>query len=380
MTNERALGWNQTEEHIRKTGEWWINPWWLKTDFLEVIPRKEKQIKEAFEYLEEIFPANWAKEFQENLIENVFLRSVLSRSAFDRAHLIRLSERLQRLRSVPGAHVIISALRAKQESYAADMELEFADFFFQKGLEIEFPIPKSSKGKTPDLRIITTGHRLAVECKQLKIAKVTAFIQSTYTEATFKLNETAHARGLGWDFYFSDDTVAEVLSLYSSGTGYADLIKRWSRRISDQLDLAIKRDVWPAWIFMEGLGGGMFYPSVDGVGSTTRSPDTPDEILTRRLMANALVPAARQLEKELNPGLIAISVRDLPTNEYLCDVINRFFEANREKHGNIVAVLVIPWQPWFYENPPRLVLNRCATVHWSGEIDSVINKLNAIVL
>jgi hypothetical protein len=260
------------------------------------------------------------------------------------------------------------------------MELEFADFFFQKGLEIEFPIPKSSKGKTPDLRIITDGHRLAVECKQLKIAKVTAFIQSAYTEANFKLNEAAHARGLGWDFYFCDDTITEVLNLYSSRTGYADLTNRWSRRISDQLDLAVKRGVWPAWIFMEGLGGGMFYPSADGTGSTTRSPDTPDEILTRRLLANALVPAARQLEKEPNPGLIAISVRDLPTNEYLCYEINRFFEENREKHGNIVAVLVIPWQPWFYEDPPRLVLNRCATVHWGGKIDFVINKLNAIVL
>lgn len=380
MTDEQELDWNQTEEHIRKTGEWWVNPWWLKTNFFEVIPRTEIQIKEAFEYLKEIFPAYWAKEYQGTFVENSFLRSVLYGSAFERAHLIRLSERLQRLRSVPGVHIVISALHGKQESYAADMELEFADLFFQKGLDIEFPIPKSSKGKTPDLRIINDGHRLVVECKQLKIAKVTAFIQSVYTEAGFKLNDAAHARGLGWDFYFSDDTITKVLSLYSSRTNYVDLINRWSSRISDQLDIAVKRGVWPVWIFMEGLGGGMFYPSVDGTGSTTRSPDTPDEILSRRLLANALVPAARQLEKEPVPGLIAISVRDLPDNEYLCHEINRFFEENREKHGNIVAVLAIPWQPWFYEDPPRLVLNRCASVHWGGKIDSVINKLNAIVL
>lgn len=380
VANEQDLDWDRTEQHIRRTGEWWINPWWLKTNFVEVIPRTEKQIKEAFEYLKEVFPAIWAKEYEGNLMENVFLRSVLHWSAFERAHLIRLSESLQRLRSVPGVHVVIDALRGKQESYAADMELEFAGFFFQKGMEIEFPIPKSSKGKTPDFRIITDGHRLAVECKKLKIAKLTNFIQNTYTEANFKLNEAAHARGLGWDFHFYDDTIYKVLDLYSSGTGCTDLIGGWSKRISDQLDLAITRGLWPAWIFMEGLGDGMFYPSSDGTGSTTRSPDTPDERLTRRLLANALVPAARQLEKEPDPGLIAISVRDLPDNEYLSHEINRFFEENREKHGNIVAVLVIPWQPWFYEDPPRLVLNRWATVHWGSEIDSVINKLNAIVL
>lgn len=380
MRNEQDLDWDQTEQHIRKTGEWWINPWWLKTNFVEVIPRTEIQIREALEYLKEVFPAKWAKEYHGNFIENVFLRSVLYKSAFERAHLIRLSERLQRLRSVPGVHVVIKALRGKQESNAADMELEFADFFFQNGLEIEFPIPKSSKGKTPDLRIITEGHRLAVECKKLKVAKVTTFIQGAYTEANFMLNEAAHTRGLGWDFHYFDDTVNKVLSLYTSGTGYADLIDGWGKRISDQLDLAVRRGVWPAWIFMEGLGDGMFYQSTDGTGSTTRLPDTPNELLTCRLLANALVPAARQLEKESGPGLIVISVRDLPNNEHLSHEINRFFEENREKHGNIIAALVIPWKPWFYEDPPRLVLNRCATVHRGGEIDSIIDKLNAIVL
>lgn len=380
MANEQDLDWDQTEQHIRRTGEWWISPWWLKNNFVEVVPRTEEQIKEAFEYLKEVFPANWAKEFQGDFVENVFLRSVLYRGAFERAHLIRLSECLQRLRGVPGVHVVINALRGKQESNAADMELEFADFFFQKGMAIEFPIPKSSKGKTPDLRIITDGHRLAVECKKLKIAKVTAFIQSAYTEASFKLNEAANARGLGWDFHFYDDTLNKVLNLYSSRAGCADLIDGWSKRIHDQLDLAVKRGVWPAWIFIERLGNGMFYPSANGTGSTTRLPDTPDEILARRLLTNALAPAARQLEMESDPGLIAISVRDLPTNEYLCNEISRFFEENRERHGNIVAVLVIPWQPWFYEDPPRLVLNRCASVHWSGGIDSVIDKLKVIVL
>lgn len=376
----QELDWNLTEEHIRRTGEWWINPWWLQANFVEVIPRTEQQIIEAIDYLKEIFPAEWAREFPGNLMENSFLRSVLDWGAFSRAHLIRLSERLQRLRNVRGLHIVINSLHGKQESDAADMELEFADFFFEKGLEIEFPIPKSSRGKSPDLRINTAGYGLAVECKKLKIAKVTNFIQSAYTAANFKLNDAAHTRGLGWDFCFYDESMTEVLNLYSSGMDYTDLINAWGRRINDQLGIAARRGVWPLWIFMEGLGEGMFYPSADGAGSMTRPPDTPDEILARRLLANALAPAARQLEKEPGPGLIAISVRDIPNNQYLSGAINRFFEENREKHGNVVAVLVIPWQPWFYEDRPRLVLNRCASAGWSSEIESVIKKLNVTVL
>lgn len=379
MAETEKLTWDQTQEHIRTTGEWWINPWWLKTTFMEVIPRSEAQIENAFEYLKKIFPASWAKGFPGDLLENHFLRSILYPTAFQRAHLIRLSERLQRLTGVPGLHAVIKALHGKRESDAADMELEFGDFFFQKGLEIEFPTPKSSKGKTPDIRIISNNHRFAVECKQLKVAKITAFTQSVYTEANFKLNEMAHARGLGWRFCFFDDTMANVWNLYSQGYDYTELINGWGKRIGDQLDLAVKNGHWPVWIFMEGLGEGIFHPS-DGAGSTTRFPNTPDELLFRRLMTNALIPAAEQLANEPLPGLIAISVRDLPTDEYLSREINRFFGENTEKYGNVVAVLVVPWQPWFYEDPPRLVFNRSATVGWSDGIDSVIQKLDATMI
>jgi hypothetical protein len=374
------MDWNQTEAHIKKTGEWWVNPWWLRTDFVEVIPRTEDQIKDAIEYLKSIFPASWAKEFQGSWTDNVFIRSVLYWTAFSRAHLILLSERLQRLKAAPGIHVVINALRGKQGSDAADMELEFGDFFFQKRLEIEFPIPKSSKGKTPDIRIISGGHRLAVECKQLKVAKVSSFIQDAYIRAGFKLNEVAEKRNIGWHFQFYDETINEVLSLYSAGKDCAEFITRWGERIADQLDLAVKNDRWPVWIFMEGLGEGMFYQSSDGDGSTTRSPDTPDELLFRRLLSNALAPAAEQLANQSDPGLVAISVPHLPDNEYLSQETNKVFERNKEQYGNIVAVLVIPWQPWFYKDPPRLVLNRHAHAKWSDEINAVIQKLEAVVV
>lgn len=364
------------DELVRTTGEWWIDPWWFRKDWHEVIPRSEAQVVEALSYLKKIFPADWVRGFKGNLIENNFLRAAIyDRSAFQRAHLILLSERIRRLQNVKGINRVLDGLRGRQESNAADMELEFGDFFFQRGLEVQFPIPKSSKGKTPDLKIGAGHDCLSVECKQLKVGKLTAFIQNAYTEASLKLNDLAHARGLGWHLQFSDDTLADLWTLYTSHGNRSELIGRWGHRIGEQLDFAVRRAVWPVFIQMNGLGQGFFYPSADGTGSTTECPDVPDQLLFRRLLTNALLPAAEQLANDPLPGLIAISVREVPGDAYLSRAVNEFFELNKEKYGNVVAVLVIPWQPWFYEDPPRLILNRSARVNWGPGIDAVVQKL-----
>lgn len=371
----------EQEDAIRQTGEWWLDPWWLRKDFFEVIPRSELQSLEAFEYLQEIFPASWAKQFDGELIENAFLRAVIyDRSAFQRAHLIRLSERLKRLREVRGVHRVIRALKGRKESDAADMELEFADYFFQKGYEIEFPIAKSKRGKSPDIRILSSQDSLAVECKSLRVAEATAWVQAAYNELTFELYSMAGARRLGLDFHFSERTMVTLLSERGSGADRIDSVSRWTKRLADELDLAVTKGIWPVFISLDGLGDGIFYPSPDGKGSTVRIPDIPDEILSRRILRNALIPAAQQLENGLDPGLIAVSVRDLPSDKYLSQEINQFFEQNSEKYGNVVGVLVIPWQPWFYDDPPRFVLNRSATRDWVSRWYSVMQELAPIVL
>ncbi len=379
MTKSRPT---EQEDAIRQTGEWWLDPWWLRKDFFEVIPRSELQIWEAFEYLKEIFPARWAKQFDGELIENAFLRAVIyDRSAFQRAHLIHLSERLKRLREVRGVHRVIRALKGRTESDAADMELEFADYFFQNGYEIEFPIAKSKRGKSPDIRILSSQDSLAVECKSLKVAEATAWVQAAYNEVTFELYSMAGARRLGLDFRFSHETMVRLLSERGSGADRIDSVSRWTKRLADELDIAVTKGIWPVLILLSDLGEGIFYPSPDGTGSTVHIPNIPDEIIFRRMLSNALIPAAQQLQNGLDPGLIAVSVRDLPSNKYISAEINKFFKQNSEKYGKVVAVLVVPWQPWFYDDPPRLILNQSADREWlSSSACSLMQKLAPTVL
>ena len=160
-------------EAIRQTGDWSVNPWWLKDNWLEVIPRTPDQVQAAFDYLRQVFDSYWLRAYKGEPIENLLLRSVLyGGDAFRRAHLILLAERLQRLKETPGFHVVMKALKGRGESDAADMELELADIFFQEGFQIVFPIPKSSKGKGPDIRISKGNEKLTIWTAPLKLETV----------------------------------------------------------------------------------------------------------------------------------------------------------------------------------------------------------------
>ncbi len=367
---------------IRQSGDWSVNPWWLKDNWLEVIPRTPEQVQAAFQYLRQVFDADWLRAYSGEPVENLLLRSVLyGGDAFRRAHLILLAERLQRLQEAPGIHVLVSALKGRGESDAADMELELADIFFQKGFQVEFPIPKPSKGKTPDIRISKGNERLAIECKLLKIGELPAWLNAAFSAATSEVFGLAKVHGFAGQFQFEPETATYLLGLRSNGVEANTAGEMLTRQIAYQIKLASDRERKQVWIEIQNIGSGFFYKAESTAGSIVHNPDTPDEFLFRRLFKNALIPAVEQLQREDIPGIVAIHARDVPSEELLAKEVDRFLEQNRNNYTNIHAVLIFPWQSWFQRNRPRLIVNPLSREAWNScEASRVLLKLDPIIL
>jgi hypothetical protein len=370
------------EESLRQTGEWWIDPWWLNDNFLEVRPRTATQVQEAFEYLKEIFTPGWLRSYKGELIENLFLRSILyERSTFTRNHLISLSERLKRFENIGGIHIIIRGLRGRHESDAADMELDLADYFLQEGYQVEFPIAKSSRGKSADIRLSKGCIRLAVECKRLRVSKNTAWLNNVFNIATSSLTSISQAHGLGVDFTFSSEVVRGLLEKCSSGMAEEEAAKSLIYRVSEEIKSAVVRNRWPLWMWIVRLGNGFFFKTESTAGSSVGCPEMPDELLFRRMLQNAVIPAARQLSNEDVSGLIAIHARDIPSEEYLAEETNQFFFENRDSCAHILAVLIFPWQGWFQRNRPHFIINRHGQyVLEESDVESVLRKFDPIIV
>lgn len=354
----------------------------MKDNWYEVRPRTSAQVEEAFEYLKRIFDPSWVRSYKGELIENIFLRSILyDRSAFTRNHLITLSEQLKRHEETSGIHVVIRGLRGKQESDAANMELELADYLAQEGYQVEFPVAKSAKGKSPDIRLTKGDGKYAVECKGLRVSEIESWLNGVFQIASSQLMALAETNGLGIEFIFSAEVVRGLLERRNSGVAVADAASDLLKRISEEIDVAINRNRWPLWMWIDKRGSGFFFKANSTVGSSVGTPGMPDELVFRRLIQNAVVPAAKQLSNEEMPGLIAIHTREIPSDSYLAQELNRFLFENRDDYEHILAVLILPWQGWFQRNQPRLIVNRHAQHEWNNSgISGAIAKYDPIIL
>jgi len=369
-------------ETARQTGDWSIDAWWLKDNWVKVISRTPEQVHDAFEYLKHVFGPAWLRAYNGHPIENAFLRAVFyERSAFARRHLILLSECLQRLKDVKGLYVVVRGLRGRSESDAAEMELFLADHFFQEGYEIEFPDPKKLEGKSPDIRLRIGNERLAIECKMLWIGEVPAWLEGGLRAASTALLDAAAEHKYRIHFHFDPAIVERMLRLKRLGMDSFAAGERISERVTEQIRCASTHDHHTVWVWVQDCGEGCLFRSDTSVGSEIGTPPTPDDLLIKRLLRNALAPAVEQLEKENCPGIVAITCKDVPAEDYLAQEVGRFFTQNVNSTRNVLAVVILPWQGWFSRSAPRVVINHLSSLRLDDMYAArAIHQLDPIVL
>lgn len=368
------------EERIRQTGEWWVDPWWLKDNWLEIRPLSSTEVETAIEYLKVIFTPDWLRKYEGELIENVFLRSVIyDQSAFTRHYLVALAERLKRLEGTRGFSAVLDNLRGRQESDAADMELQLAYYFAQEGYQVDFPIAKSKKGKTPDIRLTKGLSNLAVECKRLRLGEDAAWLSSVLSHVSSQLMNLAEVNELWFEFSFSDKVLHRILESRKGGECAEDVAITIVKRISDEIKTAVTRAQWPLWLLVSNCGEGFFYKA-KSKDSKINIPGLPDSLVFRRMLKNAISRATEQLRNENSPGLIAVHARDIPSEDCLVRYLNRFlFSAQESAH--VLAILILPWQGWFHHNRPHLIVNRNSLYRWDDSgVAAVLAKFDPVLL
>ena len=369
------------EEDLRKTGEWWADPWWLEDNWVEVTPRSIEEVKQAFDYLKTIFTAEWCRSYNGNYLDNVLIRSIFFRVYTNREFLLRLSARLRRIQGIPGSHIVINGLLSGERSESSAMELDIADCFLGEGFQVEFPIPKPSKGKMPDIRVAKGSEQIAIECKRLEVGRVTAWLDAAYDGLSHDIMNAASSARLLVKFNIVPEMSERLIRARSSEEDPRAVTRKITKFLVEQIEIARQRDVWPALITVVGLGQGIFWSSEIKEGSSVSFSSTPNQQLFKRMLSNALIPAAEQLQSEGAPGLVVIHTRDIPSWEYLSDYIKLLMNGDHTALSNVVAVLVLPWQTWFRKIQPYLITNPLVPFNWetSSCADVLRNHFDPII-
>ena len=143
------MGSKITDEEL-PDGRWWLDAWWEEENWVSQSKYTLPEIRAAVEELKTVFSSEWAMKIGKNDVANIFLRSVrYGHSIWQHCYIVELGQQIASLRDHPGFTSVLSRLLSIDESESADMELSLAALLLKNSFNINFPVPRSKRGKSP---------------------------------------------------------------------------------------------------------------------------------------------------------------------------------------------------------------------------------------
>lgn len=337
---------------------WWRDPWWEDDNWVSQSPYTLAQIRAAVEELKTVFSCQWALRIGENDFANIFLRNVrCGQSIWQHRYIIELGQRIARLRDRPGCSRVLSRLQSVDESESADMELSLADLLLTSSFEIEFPIAKSRRGKSPDIIASCGTETVAFECKQLKKSRKQQWLDLYYRHASQLLRDRLDTDERRVQFIFEEPPVDRYVrdgkplreaTLVAAETieSLVSYVQRQYRASSCPLTFEIKE-----------IGSGRFVGKSDRDAVWVQYPSMAEDRLFERLFANGIAPASEQLRTVDYPGIAAVYDGHNPSLQYAQHEFATKVRNDPSRYEHLTACLVFQRQPLFQYRPPLLLIN-----------------------
>lgn len=363
------------EYTFEKPETWWENPWWLDEKWIEDFELDRKLVFHKIEYLKTVFDKDWLKKYEGNPLGNIILRSTLySKSIFNLTAILELSGWLQDLKNIAGIHNIIKSLKSSDMCFSAELELEIGFVFHESGYFIEFPIPKSKKGKTPDILVKKDNEIYSLECKKLKTSNFESFTNNIVNNISISLLELAKDENVTISFNLSSKIIDKLHTLYKNDDDTDLYIREVIKEVSDSCEKIHENSY--KWLFSVNDEIGEGYLSKGYVREQTiiNTPEIPDKFKYNRMFENGIKKALTQLENTGYNGLVVVHAKELPDYIYLKEKLNDLFHVER-KYKQVVAVMVFPQQYFFSRTQPCIVCNKYSEVDFAkSKTADVIRK------
>lgn len=350
------------KSELLKNSEWWSDPWWEEENWISQSRFSLNEVKEAVDVLKRHFPAQWVAKVREDAVANVFLRNVcFGHSIWQHRYIVTLGKSLQKLEKCSGFSSVVKRLQSLEDSDSASMELELADTFFTASFSVDFPVPASRKGKTPDIVIIQGTETVAIECKQLRASNKERWLEMFYMHASMGLQNALGNETRGLQFIFEEIPVDRYFT--SGGTRTHNPIEVAEAVIADVTNQVMRlftESASPLLFHTPGIGSGHFISKTNPEGIWTRSPSMSDERLFSRLFSNGIYRAAAQLREVDYPGIAAIYAENTPSYDLAQSQFNSVTTASRAEYEHLSAVVIFRRQVLGPYRPPLLLKNSWA--------------------
>lgn len=358
-------------------GRWWLDAWLEEENWVSQSRFTLQEIRSAIDVLKTVFTAEWAEKIGDNDVANIFLRNIrYGKSIWQHRYIIELGRQIAILRDRPGFTSVLFRLLSINDSESADMELAMAALLLNNSFDIEFPVPKPKRGKSPDIIARRGDQIVAFECKQLEASNKQRWLDSYSHHASRLLrdgldNNERHIQfefdELPIDRYFSRDGKA-----IREAAAVADEMA--NQMISYVRSLFVGSSS-PLLFGIKGIGFGRFVSTSVPNSAWMRLPSMTDDRLFARLFSNGILRASEQLRTVNAPGIAAIFAEHSPSFEYAQNAFVTIVRKEPSRYAHLTACLVFQRQALFQYRPPLLLVNPESQIGFDRlNVSNVIRK------
>lgn len=370
------MGSKITDEEL-PDGRWWLDAWWEEENWVSQSKYTLPEIRAAVEELKTVFSSEWAMKIGKNDVANIFLRSVrYGHSIWQHCYIVELGQQIASLRDHPGFTSVLSRLLSIDESESADMELSLAALLLKNSFNINFPVPRSKRGKSPDIIARCGNETVAFECKQLEVSNKQRWLDDYYHHASHLLRDGLDNDERQIQFEFDEPPVDSFFRKDGKAIREAPTVagEMAGRLVSHVRDLFVESSS-PLYFGIEGIGYGRFIGTAEPNSAWTHFPSMSDDRLFARLFSNGIARASEQLRAVNFPGIAAIYTEHSPSFEYAQGEFKAIVGNEPSHYGHLAACLVFQRQTLFQYQPPLLLINPASRVRFSQlNVSNVIRK------
>lgn len=340
-----------------------------------------EEIRSSIEVLKTVFTAEWAEKIGDNDVANIFLRNIrYGRSIWQHRYIIELGRQIALLRDRPGFTSVLSRLLSVDDSESADMELSLAALLLNNSFDIEFPVPKPKRGKSPDIVARRGAETVAFECKQLEASNKQRWLDSYYHHASHLLRDGLDNAERHIQFEFEEPPVDRYFGQDGKAIREATAVaeEMTNQMISHVRGLFVESSS-PLLFGIEEIGYGRFISTSVPDSAWMRLPSMTDDRLFARLFSNGIARASEQLRTVTFPGIAAIYAEHSPSLEYAQSEFETIVRKEPSRYTHLAACLVFQRQALFGYRPPLLLVNPISRVSFDQlEVNRVIRKAYAL--
>lgn len=160
-----------------KIEQYWQSRWWEKPAIRSHLKASDIEISNAISLLRQEFDQAWFDSISCPAEHSVSQNLMLGEGTTNIRSLLDTARQIQVLRGVHGFSRVLREFKKEKSWMSANIEMLMGYVFKDEGMPVEFIVPKSRKGPTPDILVHSPSGPFAIECKRLEEARGEQWIE-----------------------------------------------------------------------------------------------------------------------------------------------------------------------------------------------------------